>query len=181
MIHKVFEKSKLALETALRGFDVILACHDLGEENLAPSAAYPGIVWVPMGGPVTVAKQTGADGPIRAGLGQQSKGIREIAERNVSIRLHIWDVNFKATEILYGHYVAALRLAFTAFPFRVTHEAWGIGPSPNTKEPVEHLKSGSLCVVTIEFGMPLTAEPLGVSEGPHHVTVNPVIPAQAIA
>jgi hypothetical protein len=179
VIHSVFEKSKLALENELRLHNVVLANHDLGEEHIAPSAAYPGIVWVPMGGPVTPAKQTGADAPIRAGLGQQSKGVREIAERNVSIRLHIWDVNFKATEILMGHYVAALRAAFTAFPFKITHEAWGIGPSPTTKEPVEHLKSGSLCVVTVEFAMPLTAEPIGVSAGPHRLTLTPHIPASA--
>lgn len=179
MICSVFEKSKLALENSLRLHDVVLAHHDLGEENLPPSADYPGIVWVPMGGPITPAKQRGADAPLRAGLGQQSIGVNEIAQRNPAIRLHIWDVNFKATETLMQRYVAALRLAFTAHPFSAVHEAWGIGPSPNTKEPVQNVKSGSMCILTIELRMPLTAEPIGVSEGPHHVTVNPTIPAAA--
>lgn len=182
MIHSVFEKSKLAIETVLRGSNVILANHDLGEEHLPQNggnAAFPGIVWVPMGGQITEAKQRSADAVLRAGQGEQSIGVNEIAQRNPAIRIHIWNENFKATEILMRRYVAALRLAFTAHPFTAMHESWGIGPSPNTNEPVKNLKSGSMCILTIELRMPLTAEPIGVSEGPHHVTVNPQIPASA--
>jgi hypothetical protein len=179
MIYKVFRSAKIAIENSLRDLQVVLANHDLGEEKLSPSMAYPGVVWVPMGGPVTVAKQRGADAVLRAGQGQQSIGVNEIAQRNVSIRIHIWDEDFTATETLMGHYLAALRLAFTGHPFSAVHEAWGIGPSPVTKEPVANLKSGTLCILTIELRMPFIAEPLGVSAPPHHPTIIPQIPASA--
>jgi hypothetical protein len=179
MIHKVFEHAKLAIETVLRDSDVILAEHDIGEEKLAPSAAYPGAAWVPMGGPVGPARQLGADSAMRRAAGKQATGVREMAERRVSIRIHVWDTDFKATEILMGHYVAAIRQALTAHPFEVKHEAWGIGPSPTTKEPVQNLKSGSLCILTIEIRMPFTFEPNALSAPPHHPTITPAIPAAA--
>ena len=179
MIHSVFEKAKIAIENSLRTRQVELANHDLGEEKLAPSMAYPGVVWVPMGGPITPAKQRSADAVLRAGQDEQSIGVNEIAQRNVSIRIHVWDVDFEATETLMAHYVAALRLAFTAHPFTPVHEAWGLGPNPLTKEPTQNLKSGTMCILTIELRMPFIAEPLGVSAGPHHVAITPNIPAQA--
>ena len=179
MISTVFEGAKLAIETVLRESNVILANHDLGEEKLAPSMAYPGVVWVPMGGPVTVVKQIGSDSAMRRAAGKQATGVRELAQRNVAIRLHVWETDFKATEILMGHYVAAMRQAFTGHTFDVTHEAWGIGPSPTTKEPVQNLTSGSLCILTIEIRMPFTFEPNELSAPPHHPTITPAIPAAA--
>lgn len=179
MISAVFNSAKLAVETILRDKNVVLANHDLGEENLAPSMAYPGVVWVPMGGPVTVARQLGADSAMRRAAGKQATGLREMAQRNVSIRVHIWDVDFTTTEVLMGHYVAAIRQALTAHPFEVTHEAWGIGPSPVTKEPVQNLTSGSMCILTIEIRMPFTFEPNVLSAPPHHPTIIPAIPAAA--
>jgi hypothetical protein len=179
MICKIFESAKLAIETILRQSNVVLANHDLGEEKLAPSAAYPGVVWVPMGGPVTPAKQIGSDSAMRRAAGQQSTGVRELAQRNVSVRIHVWDSDFTATETLMQHYAAALRQAFTGHPFSVVHEAWGIGPSPVTKEPVQNLKSGSLCILTIELRMPFTFETNAISAPPHHPTITPAIPAAA--
>jgi hypothetical protein len=179
MICTVFESAKQAIETVLRDNNVVLANHDLGEEKLAPSMAYPGVVWVPMGGPVTAAKQLGADSAMRRAAGKQATGVREMAQRNVSIRVHVWDTDFTATETLMGHYVAALRQALTAHSFEVTHEAWGIGPSPTTKEPVQNLKSGSLCILTIEIRMPFTFEKNTLSAPPHHPTIVPTIPAAA--
>lgn len=179
MISTVFAAAKTAIENSLKDLQVVLANHDLGEEKLAPSMAYPGVVWVPMGGPVTPAKQIGSDSAMRRAAGKQSVGVNEIAQRNPAIRVHIWDTDFAATETLMGHYVAALRSAFTGHTFSVVHEAWGIGPSPTTTEPVENLTSGSMCILTIELRMSFTFEPIAVSAPPHHPTITPAIPAAA--
>lgn len=179
MISKVFASAKLAIENVLKELQIVLANHDLGEEFLPPSTDYPGVFWVPMGGPITPAKQIGSDSAMRRAAEQQSVGVNELAQRNVAIRVHVWNGDFESTETLMAHYAAALRRAVTGYSFNLAHEAWTIGPSPNTKEPVENVSSGSMCILTIEIRMPFTFEPIAVSAPPHHPTITPAIPAAA--
>ena len=180
MIWRIFEVSDQQLRIAFEGLDLPMPFHRLGEEYLSDSLAFPAIVWVPMGGPVTSARQSRADTTAQRSDGSTNLGIKELAERHETVRVHVWNADFKSTEILVGHFVAILRRpTLTGFSFSVRDMRWSIGPQQKTQEPTEEKQSGTLCILEMELRIPLTFEPIGVSQPPHTATVVPVVNHQA--
>jgi len=175
MLYRVFEAADQQLKVEFAELDVPAPFHRLGEEFLSDSLASPAIVWVPMGGPVTPARQSRADTQVIRSNGTTNLGIRELATRHEKIRAHIWECDFKRTEILVGHFVAVLRTMLSGFSFKVENLHWSIGPQQKTNEPTEEKRSGTLCILEFEIDIPLTFEPLQISQPPHTPTITPVM------
>ena len=162
MISTVFAAVKTLLDATLEEEGQPAIKHDLGAWKL-PSLSSPNqIVWVVGHGQIKPARQTGQ--------GPRAQFIRQIATRVETIHAHVWGAgqDFVATERLLNHFLAALRAACTAYPYRALETDWTIGQEMVTA-------AGRLCIVKFELDIPVTAEPLAISHAPHTVTINPTV------
>lgn len=160
MISTIFGVVKQQLEKTLKALGSPLPSHELGSSHIDEHDAPPRIVWEVVGGPVTPAKQNGAD--------RNGATIRQIGERHERVRIHVWDKDFTATEILMNHFVAAAREVCTGFSFSALSTNWMVGQSEKTD-------LGRVCILEIEIRLPFTAEPIPVSHAPNVVAINGTI------
>lgn len=160
MISAVFAAVKATLQAALEAAGEELPRHELGAWKLPTTSGPNQIVWAIVGGPVKAPRQTGQ--------GPKAASIRQIATRNETILVHVWGRDFEATERLLNHFVAACRAACTSYSFEAHSTDWTVGQEAVTV-------AGRLCILTMEIRIPFTAEPIGVSQPPRTVTLNPTI------
>lgn len=166
-IAKIFQAVSAEVDALVRAAGDHPPIQSLGKDRLSDASSPPAIVWELLGGPVTAARQVGAD---------RNLGTREIAERNERLLIHVWGEDFGATERLMNHFVAACRgggerPGLTAFTFRAISTDWTESQSASSG-------LGRLCKLEIEICVPFTAAPLGISQGPHVLTLNTSITHQ---
>jgi hypothetical protein len=160
MISTVFAAVKTLLDATLADAGQPAIKHELGAWKLPSTSAPNQIVWAIGRGIIKPARQ--------AGQGPRAASIRQIATRSERIYAHVWGTDLDATERLLNHFLAALRYACTAFPYRALDTDWTIGQEAVTV-------AGRLCIVTFELDIPVTAEPIGISAAPHTVTITPTV------
>ncbi len=135
----------------------------LGEENLPNPRSLPAIVWVPRGGPVVSPRQQGSTSTMNP---------RQLWTRQETVHMYVYTGSgYLETEELVQQIVAALVPVLSLWSFRVSALAWSHGwPVVTSDEPVAALSSGTLCVVSCEFMIPLVAftQPVAV---PTHKTI----------
>lgn len=179
MLWRIFEFLDEQVTIQLTELGVPVPFHKLGEEHMIREGQeFPMIVWVPIGGPITVARQLAADKQLDP-TADGSPRIRQIGTRQETIHVHLWHQTLKDTETLLGHYVAMIRPLLTAFSFRVTGTAWSVTTRPPGNDTGTDVATGTKCVLAMELDIPLTLEPSWISAPPHHPTITPVIPATA--
>jgi hypothetical protein len=159
MISKIFGAIKQTLETTLRNLGQPLPSHELGAWHIGEHDAPPRIVWEVVGGPVGPPNQLSAEG---------NRQIKQIGTRQERCRIHIWDEDFTATEVLMNHFVAAARADMTGFSFSPLSTHWLVAQTEKTV-------LGRLCILEVEIRIPLTAEPIAISHPPHPVTITGTI------
>lgn len=128
---------------------------EIGEEHLPKPGGCPAILWIPGRGPITGGRQA---------IDQSQEGTPSnmnpapIFQRNLACNAYVFAENFKATEKLFGHLVAALQRAVPG-RWTPTGESWSMGWPAATEEPSKTFESGTLCIVTFELRMALVREP----------------------
>jgi hypothetical protein len=116
----------------------------LGEKCIADNDTTPRIVFVPHGGPISVAKKNGGDGISNPGA---------LWSRAVAISAHIWADSITAVEELANHLVAAIHFCCVG-DYKVTGERW------DTKGSTDE---GAFCIVEFQLQMPFTREKLSTT------------------
>jgi hypothetical protein len=114
----------------------------LGQGEVANMDTTPRVIWVPMGGPISVANKNGGDGMRNPGA---------LWHRTVQVNAHIWADDVTEAEVLANHLVAALHWVAVG-SYAVTSETW------DTKGTTDE---GVLLVLEIQLRMPFTRESIG--------------------
>jgi hypothetical protein len=160
VITTIFAKVKETLHANLAFIGDEQPSHELGSFHLSSTSSAPNIVWELVGGIVSAARQSSAGG---------RREIRQIGTRHERCRIHVWGEDFAKTEVLMNHFCAAAREACTSgFAFREVSTNWQVGQDQRTA-------LGRLCILEVEFDVPVTAEPLALSKPPHHLILNGAI------
>lgn len=137
MLTEIFDEVKARL--AAMG---VVATVEFGGHHLRENASPPRIVWVPMGGPGSSARQPG-------------EYPRRLRTRNPAVDVHLWAEDFTAAEELLNDFLEAVH-HITHGSYAFNNESWSEGNS-------ELSTLGATVTVSVSFSIPVV-ERFGVDQ-----------------
>ena len=132
---------------------------DLLEEHIGQNQTKPSIVWVPIGGPVTL------DGALRSPTSVRDpagvKGPRKLGTFHQRTDVYFWTESLDHTWWLFQHFCAAARVALTAHGFSEPMSVRWSAPERLTVE------RGVLLILSFDETLAVTFEPQPYAPAPH--------------